>query len=137
MKTPIVKAVVALFAPLLISPPLAAGLGTVFICAGPEGSVVLSNVPTGMKCEPVATSSQDVPPPAEGKAGSRAAEPVAAAASAAAHDGPPPLETRLERYRETMLRGASKDPDAPVPALNPAVSRRYLMTNRSAYQATN
>jgi hypothetical protein len=125
----------------------AAATEVVYLCATADGGSELSNVDTGNKCEQLleGTPAAAAPTaPAAGTAKQPAAQPqqaanpadpaplAAASTDVAATDAP--VETPASRYRDAMLKGAANTAGTSGAALNPAKTRRYLMTNRTAYQ---
>jgi hypothetical protein len=123
----------------------AAANETVYLCATADGGSELSNVDTGNKCEQLVSgtpAADPAAPPAAAADPQQAAKPAAepaqkAAATTDAAAAEAAAQPPGSRYRDTMLKGATKGEGAPTAALNPAVNRRYLMTNRSAFQQQN
>jgi hypothetical protein len=105
---------------------------SVYSCVNVDGSVELTSQPTNAKCEQIETATESGAAVAAQPTG---AESIVAAVPAANTNGNanPEVDPRLA-YREKMLQGAQKVDGAPASASNPSVSRRYLMTNRTAYQ---
>ena len=132
---------------LLLSASVASGQDAIFSCTGTDGVVALTNVPSGGRCErlgiaaPVMQAVRAVPAASFGAAGANA--PYASSArsgveqqrsDAALAEG---NSDRLISYRDKMIKSATSDPKAAVGAGNAAVSRRYLMVDRTTYLSTH
>jgi hypothetical protein len=134
---------------LAVSVAIACGTGgaladqSIYSCTGADGSVELTSQPSGDKCEQVVAAPDTAiaaPAPAgvDAAATSTSARgavaarptPLAAVAPSDAHSD---IDPRAQ-YRDSMIQGAQNSDGVPVQSANPAVSRRYLMTNRAAYQ---
>jgi hypothetical protein len=130
---------------------LAAAEDAVYSCTNADGSVELAGAPNGNNCEKLvsAPDAASAATPAQvTEPGSAANQAVAATpntTSAKAALVPPPavtqvprtpVEDRLSQYRDAMVdRASTANPDTQQPSgPTSASSRRYLMTNRAAYQ---
>jgi hypothetical protein len=119
-----------------------------YACTQPDGSIELSTKNAGPHCELLASSDAPAEPaaaPAPVRASAPA--PTAASASAAASDAPPAAERTAaaagkdkaaddprKLYRDAMIKAATRADGTPAMPANPAISRRYLSTDRAAYQ---
>jgi len=133
----------------------AAGGDGAWVCTGTDAASYVTNEPDRDTCvalaEPApgakAPEIQDSGTPqsgsAETPAPSEAADSVARTSKASRPIPPgedpntPPLDQRLQNYRDAMLQGAAGSDAAPPAATNPAVNRRYLMINRAGFQGTH
>jgi hypothetical protein len=136
----------------------------VYACVNANGVESLTNVPNSGNCKqlfsytpPPPAANEVTAPPAPASAtpthadsapvaASVAIAPVAADRAArkpALVNGQPPLrqprtpgEQRLAQRRDTVIEQTrlAYGSDQPPPGMNRAVNRRYLMTNRAAYQ---
>jgi hypothetical protein len=119
-----------------------------YACTQPDGSIELSTKNTGPHCE-LLSSSDAAAEPAAAPAPVRAAAPAPAAASApaAGADAAPAAERVApdgskekaaedprKLYRDAMLKAAPNVDGTPAAPANPALSRRYLSTDRASYQ---
>jgi hypothetical protein len=116
---------------------------SIYSCTGADGSVELTSQPTSDKCEQlvagpdpvVATAAQaglDAVAAAKSASGAVAARPTPLA-GAASSDAKSDVDPRA-KYRDNMILGTQNSDGVPVQSANPSVSRRYLMTNRAAFQ---
>jgi type IV secretory pathway VirB10-like protein len=138
-----------------------------YSCIGADGAAMLTNVPTGAKCEklfdyqapaepaPVAANPAPAPAAAAPVAVAQAAPPVAPASApprdkakkptdAAADGAADGFGRRAAELRQAQRRDAAVQETAaayangqPAAVQNPAVNRRYLMTTRAAFVTSN
>jgi hypothetical protein len=146
MKTKVIQ---SLFVSLLISiggTSAALADQTVYSCLQADGSVELTSVSTGSKCELLSGGEPNkategvagtVPVAAEenaeatvDKTAGESATPVAAGEKS---DNKKEVDPR-QAYRDTMIKGAQHAEGAPATAMNPAINRRYLKVDRGAYR---
>lgn len=130
---------------------LAQSDGAAFSCTTAKGVVILTNHPNGDRCAkvasgtygaaathdaPVAPAPNSVPPVAAAKSGT--SHPALASPPAVAQQPRNPVEARLALHREALIQQTADAYAAghQAPGANRAVTRRYLMTNRAAYQQT-
>ena len=133
----------------------------VYSCVNAQGVTSITNVPNGGDCTQLFTYK--APPPPENAVVTPPAVPSLVdstpAASAAVAPAPAPvarvsrqrqlvsgqppvaqprtpLEQRLAQHRDAVIEQtrAAYNSDLPIAGMNRAVNRRYLMTNRAAYQ---
>jgi hypothetical protein len=111
----------------------------VYSCVSANGVESLTNMPNGGNCKQL--FSYTPPPPAANEVTAPAA-PAAAPADALVNGQPAlrqprtPGEQRLAQRRDAAIEQTrlAYSSDQPPPGMNRAVNRRYLMTNRAAYQ---
>jgi hypothetical protein len=116
---------------------------SIYSCTGPDGSVELTSQPGSDQCEQlVAAPDNAAAVPAQAgvdAAATSTSAPVAVAARptppavVAASDATADIDPRAQ-YRNSMILGTQNADGMPVQSANPSVTRRYLMTNRAAYQ---
>lgn len=123
-----------------------------YSCTDANGVVALTNVPTGPSCQQLFEYSAPTPAPqptaAVAQLGVAPAHVVAEVGANAPASNAAPVK-RAQPKASTKDRLAQRRNDAiqqtrdalasgqPVAGLNPAVNRRYLMTNRADYQRVN
>jgi hypothetical protein len=121
-----------------------AGVST-YACTLPNGTIELSTKNAGPHCELIASSdaaaeAPAAPVPAPVRA--VAATPAEASASAAGSEAAPAAaadgkdksaDDPRKLYRDARIKAATKADGTPTMPANPAVSRRYLSTDRAGY----
>jgi hypothetical protein len=145
----------------ILGTALARADNAVYSCVDAYGVESLTNVPIDANCKRLFTYTMPTPPANETTAPATpapAASTAAAASTAVAHAAAPveranrktalvngqaptaaprtPLEERLAQRRDVAIEQtrAAYSSDLPLVGMNRAVNRRYLMTNRAAYQ---
>jgi hypothetical protein len=154
VKTALISTLLAVGATFAATGPANAE-NAMYSCVDANGVVALTNVPTGADCEKLFSYTAPAPAPTVAPATASAAttpahvatfvasttEPASSETDSAADSDSPKTLTKpaIAQRRDDILQAtrAAYQMGQPLAAGNPAVNRRYLMTNRADYQRAN